>query len=333
MARVTYYYRRSDTQAEETKQKIKQLAEEAGFSVIDICLDDEPELSSYYDDITPALQIGPYRLKYPFNEKDIIVAFSAYREHVENNPVSDEEKAKKDAKLLKVSPLERFSFWLSNYYVLFITGILILFLGLPFMAPVLKEDGHSGGAEVIYRIYSVFCHQLSFRSYFFYGEQAYYPRELAHIQGVITYEQATGKSALDTAYARIFEGNSVMGYKVAICERDIAIYGSLILFGLFFHFSKRKMKALPWYLWVIFAIIPIAIDGGSQLFSLGGTWPAWFPVRESTPLLRTITGALFGVGTAWYVFPMMEESMIQTRTAMARKLAIKKRLSRIESEK
>ena len=91
------------------------------------------------------------------------------------------------------------------------------------------------------------------------------------------------------------------------------------------------MKSIPWYWWVILAIIPIGLDGGSQLFSLGGNWPAWFPIRESTPFLRTITGALFGLVTGWYVYPMMEESMKEIRINLARKLTIKKKL--MEKEK
>jgi len=90
---------------------------------------------------------------------------------------------------------------------------------------------------------------------FLYGEQPYYPRELANIPNVITYEAATGNSALDIAAARAFEGNETLGYKVAICERDVAIYGSLILAGLLFQLTGKKLKSIPWYWWVILAII------------------------------------------------------------------------------
>jgi uncharacterized membrane protein len=193
------------------------------------------------------------------------------------------------------------------------------------------KENHKTPAQVIYSVYSVFCHQLAFRSYFLFGEQAVYPRELANVPNLLTYEAVTGNSALDTAVARAFQGNEQLGYKLAICERDIAIYGSLLLAGILFQLTGRKLKAIPWYVWVIFAIIPMGLDGGSQLFSLGGTWPAWFPIRESTPLLRTITGALFGFFTAWYIYPMMEENMKDIRTNLARKLTIKRKLQQRES--
>lgn len=333
MGRITFYYRKSDCDIEETRKKISTLASENQITVIDICLDEEPEFSKFYNDVTPALQIGPYRLKFPVDDRDIQIAISAFKDRDKNNDETAEDAKKKNEQLLKITPLEKFSFWLSNYYILFITSILILFVGIPFLAPILMKTGHENGARVIYKTYNIFCHELAYRSYFLYGEQAFYPRELANIPNMLTYEQVTGKSVDDTSYSRAFIGDDVLGYKIAICERDIAIYGSLILSGLLFHFSKRKVKPLPWYLWVIFAILPMALDGSSQLFSLGGSWPGWFPIRESTPLLRTITGALFGFGTAWYVFPMMEESMLETRVAMARKLAIKKRLIKIETDK
>jgi uncharacterized membrane protein len=62
--------------------------------------------------------------------------------------------------------------------------------------------------------------------------------------------------------------------------------------------------------------MPIGLDGFSQLPGLAGNMPAWVPIRESTPLLRVITGALFGGTTAWYLFPLLEESMRETRALL-----------------
>ena len=46
------------------------------------------------------------------------------------------------------------------------------------------------------------------------------------------------------------------------------------------------------------------------------------PVRESTPIIRTITGVLFGFTTAWYIYPLIEETMLETRRMLTRKIAI-----------
>jgi hypothetical protein len=43
-------------------------------------------------------------------------------------------------------------------------------------------------------------------------------------------------------------------------------------------------------------------------------------VRESTPLLRTISGSLFGFSTAWFSFPIIEEAMRETRKILSVKL-------------
>jgi uncharacterized membrane protein len=330
MGRITFYYRKNDEHIMDVKKWLDDQAMQYDLKVIDICLEDDTSLSSFYNDVTPAVQIGPYRLKYPFNEKDLQIAFSAHREQLKRNPDSEKEIAKKDADLLKITGLEKFSYWLSNNYPLFIAAIITVFLIIPFLAPVLMKTGHENPAKVIYRTYSLFCHELAYRSYYLFGEQGFYPRELAHIPDQITYEQMSGREATDTTFSRNFVGNSVTGYKIAICQRDIAIYGSLILAALVFHVTRKKIKSLPWYFWMIFAVLPIAIDGSTQLFSLGGNWPSWFPIRESNPALRTVTGCFFGLGTAWYVFPMMEESMKDTRLAISRKLAIKRRIIKIE---
>ena len=113
--------------------------------------------------------------------------------------------------------------------------------------------------------------------------------------GMITYEEISGQTNIDAIAARDFIGNPSTGYKVAFCERDIAIYGSIFLFGLIFSLTGRKLKSIPWYLWVVIGLIPIGIDGVSQLPSLlANILPGWVPQRESTPFLRTLTGGMFG---------------------------------------
>ena len=102
---------------------------------------------------------------------------------------------------------------------------------------------------------------------------------------------------LDLLTMRKFIGNPELGYKVALCERDIAIYGSVFLAGLTFSLVRKQIRPLSLKLYLVF-LIPLAIDGGSQLIGL----------RESTPLLRLLTGGLAGVATVWMLYPRVEDA-------------------------
>jgi uncharacterized membrane protein len=222
-----------------------------------------------------------------------------------------------------VSKTDRFSYWLSRNYMILFNVIVFVYVGLPFLAPTLMRVNITFPARVIYTIYSPLCHQFAFRSWFLYGDQAFYPRELAMIDGVVTYERLAGTAEVDLAEARRFVGNEAVGYKVALCQRDIAMYGGILLFGLAFALSDRRIRSIPWYLWLLLGVVPIGLDGASQLPSLMGiNLPDWLPIRESSPVLRSLTGAMFGVMTAWYIYPLIEATMRETRAMLARKVAV-----------
>jgi len=171
----------------------------------------------------------------------------------------------------------------------------------------------------VYRVYGHLCHQLAFRSWFLYGEQPAYPRQSAAPKGWKSFQQATGldeRDGVETLLrARAFLGNERVGYKVALCERDVAIYGAILLFGLLYGLLRHRIKPLPLALWILLGWLPIAVDGLSQILSQAPLH--LLPFRESTPLLRTVTGFLFGFTTAWFGYPLVESSMAETRAMLA----------------
>ena len=195
-----------------------------------------------------------------------------------------------------------------------IIGFLSIFLFLAILAPVLLKIGLESPAKIIYKIYEALCHQLSFRTYFLFGEQGYYPRRLSGVYSKIYYEDIiTGQ--LDLDFARKFLGNERIGYKLALCQRDIAIYGSLLITGIIFQVTKRKIRPIPWYIWIFVGLLPIGIDGVSQFGGLGVNLFSFLPFRESSPFVRTITGSLFGISTGFFMFPMIEETMLISNRA------------------
>jgi uncharacterized membrane protein len=64
-----------------------------------------------------------------------------------------------------------------------------------------------------------------------------------------------------------------------------------MVFGL----VRHRLKPLPFVLYLVF-LAPWAVDGLAQFLGF----------YESTWLLRTITGSLFGIATVWFAYPYLE---------------------------
>ena len=332
MIQTLLFIHKDDPQRTKIEGMLKNLAADFPHEYHAVEIDRDSVLMDEFGEKAPVLDIGVFRLLYPFDEGDIRYAFDkAVQRLQEAQQRGNDVMTKRITQRLQMAKSDRFSRWFSNHYMVLLNLFTFLYVFFAFLAPVLMKVGAVRPARVIYKVYSPLCHQLAFRSFFLFGEQPYYPRELAGVEGVITYGQATGFNEYDLNTARDFPGNEEMGYKLALCERDIAIYGALFLFGVIFSLTGKKIKPLPWYLWILIGLGPIGLDGFSQLLSQTG-WGlfSWLPLRESTPLLRALTGGLFGLATAWFGFPYLEESVLENRRDMQMKYAI---VSQIEEEK
>jgi len=204
-------------------------------------------------------------------------------------------------------PMNFFTWFRKNYMILIIV-ILFCYLFIAFLAPVLMKFKFLNMGKIIYLIYSNFCHQFAHRSWFLFGEQLFYPAYADADSGFRSLHDVFGVFSENIQKSREIIGNESAGYKVAICQRDVAIYGAMLVIALIFQFFHKKIKKLPFWLWFIFAIIPIGIDGAWQLISSSNITILNISSHESTPLMRTITGILFGFFTGWYLYPAIEET-------------------------
>jgi uncharacterized membrane protein len=198
------------------------------------------------------------------------------------------------------SAIDRFAAWIARHWLAVFNVLVAVFVGLPMLAPILMEAGVTRVANVIYTAYAPTCHQLPERSFFLFGHQHVYTAEELEATGALP----AGLNILQRELLR-WQGSAETGFKMALCERDIAIYGSILLAGLLFGALRGRLKGrdgklpkLPLWLYGVL-LLPIVIDGVTQLFGL----------RESDWLLRVLTGALFGSATVWLAYPYVEESM------------------------
>lgn len=319
---ITLYHRLDDPETLRVEEELASIQSIIAHRVVKINVDEDTILRERYYEYCPVVEVGPYMVKSPISKTDLVATMGATKDRLAQLAgANDKVHSRKSKHGSSLTGFDKFSYSFSKWYMLWFNLLVLLYVGLPFMAPVMQKVGWESPAKVIYAVYKPFCHQLAFRSWFIFGEQAYYPRAVAGISDVKTYEKFTGNDSHNLEEARAIIGNEKMGYKVALCERDVAIYGAIFLFGLLFMLTGRKIKPVPWYLWVFLGIAPIGLDGVSQIPSLSDlNLPVWI-MRESTPFLRTLTGGLFGLMTAWYLYPMIEESMRDTRIILSKKIA------------
>jgi uncharacterized membrane protein len=330
MLTVTLYMRQDCHLCEQAKADLDSIQEKYPHRLVEIDIDTDPALQKRYLAEIPVVEVGPYALKAPFDKQKLLMTLGAAGDRRgQLDKLGRQDHYERIRRGQEISRADRTMAWISRHYLAVVNVFLLLYFGLPILAPVLMKAGVTLPANVLYTIYKPLCHQFGFRSFFLFGEQPYYPLAEAGISGVKTFEQVTGFQDLDNPaafsrfQARQFTGNETVGYKMALCERDMAIYGAILLFGILYAVTGRRIKPLHWTLWILIGMAPIGLDGFSQLFSqMNWQWLASIlPYRESTPFLRVLTGGLFGLTTAWFSYPYMEESMAETRQFFIKKFA------------
>ncbi|TKJ27881.1 MAG: hypothetical protein CEE40_12815 [Chloroflexi bacterium B3_Chlor] len=214
---------------------------------------------------------------------------------------------------------------LVRHWLLLLNVSLGLFVLGAVAAPALMAVGLEWPGRILYALYGFTCHQLPQRSYFLFG-----PR----LVQTYSWEQLL-TAGMDPVWPRQFLGTAKIGYNLGLAHRNTAIYSSLfvggILFALFgqpllrgrWHVSRRQYL-VPWLLAVLF----MALDGGSHLVSeltgcgfradngwlrllTGGALPSHFYMGDGVGsfnwLMRTLTGALMGLTTVWFVLPILQK--------------------------
>jgi uncharacterized membrane protein len=168
-----------------------------------------------------------------------------------------------------------------RHWLLALNVSLGLFLAGALAAPVLASLGWWSAADALYAAYRLTCHQWAFRSFFLFGTQAVYSQPQLAAHGLDPFG---------------FVGSQMLGWKMAFCERDLAIYVGLVLVGLVYA-RRRRLQPVGFALYGVL-ILPMALDGFSQLFG-------W---RESTWELRVASGLVFGLASGWLVLPRLDEA-------------------------
>ena len=238
-------------------------------------------------------------------------------------------------RVFKVKWYERFDLWLSRHWLaLFNTFVGVVVL-LPYLAPVLMRLGATGPANRIYFLYMILGHQLPQRSIFLFG-----PRLMYSLPEITAYTHSIAPLAL-----KEFTGAAELGWKVAYSDRLMAWYGGFWIAALVYAVTRRRVKPLPFWGLILFSL-PMFIDGTTHLISdmlinnqfgtgfrdtnvwlaqlAGNALPLWFVAGDAVgsfnSIMRWISGALFGIGLAWFLLPWAENTFAYRRMELEAKI-------------
>jgi uncharacterized membrane protein len=184
-----------------------------------------------------------------------------------------------------VRTLNQLILFATRHWLALVNASLALVLALSFLAPLLMRQGYTGAGNLLYWLFRPMCHQLPERSFFLGGPQLWY-----------TYAELASHLGGDVPLRYV--GDPQLGYKMAMCQRDVAIYAGWLLAGLAFALYRRQSRSIRWR-WLVLASLPIGVDGLLQLSGL----------VESNWQRRVATGLLFGIGLIWVAFPLVEWGM------------------------
>lgn len=240
---------------------------------------------------------------------------------------------KKDGRSLAVT-LNKIVYQLSRHWLLTLTILLAVFVGLPWLAPVFMKLGWNKAGEAIYLLYSTQCHQLPQRSFFLFGK--------APMLSFATV-QTLWSNTTDPMVLRQFIGQTDVGWKVAWSDRMVYMYGSLLLSGIAFWPLRKRLKPLP--IWGLFLfLLPMALDGTTHMISditggigggfrftnawlaalTGNTFPATFYEGDAlgsfNSWMRLVSGLFFGLGVVWCIYPHLHIAFNNTANQIAAKL-------------
>ncbi len=176
-------------------------------------------------------------------------------------------------------------------YGVIVFAVIMLLWNIAFLSPAfLAWQKNTEMATALHYAFSFTCHQIDQRSLCFFPDS----------QNIITSCTQPQQNFIVTKSMIIEHPLHGIGYKFAVCSRDVAIYSAMLLGVFVWIFYKRKQlldERWPHPIWLLFAMIPIGIDGLTQLVGL----------RESTNELRVITGAIVGFACAFYLVPVFNQ--------------------------
>ncbi|HJQ14060.1 MAG TPA: glutaredoxin family protein, partial [Anaerolineales bacterium] len=154
MLNVTLYTRKDCLPCEQAKADLESIQETYPHHLVEIDIDEDPALQKKYLAEIPVVEVGPYALKSPFDKQKLMMTLGAAgdrRGQLDRLGRPDHQDRVRRGQ--EISRADRMMAWFSQHYLAVINLLILLYFGLPFLAPVLMKAGAPLPANVIYTLY------------------------------------------------------------------------------------------------------------------------------------------------------------------------------------
>ncbi len=211
--------------------------------------------------------------------------------------------------------------WLSKHWLTVVNTFFFIYVGLPFLAPILLANGYTSNANTIYWLYRLACHQLPSRAFFIAGEQVAICHRCAAIYGALVMAgllfnlvRHSLKPLAPRWYIFFLLPMALDGGMGLVSElRQFVPMGVLWASGLavmgIIGIVLYKQNYLTWHTYLLFSFGLLAL-----------IYLQLFGPYTSNIYLRLITGFMVGVGTVWFAYPTLEEGFYDIQEEVSVKL-------------
>ena len=127
---------------DEAKTDLASLNKEIAHELVEVNIDSDSDLEAEYGHRVPVVQAGPFTLEPPFDRRKLKMTLGAGRDsqdqRLEDQGEYYEEKLQRKNTL---TGADRSIHFFAKNYLWFINILLLIYVGLPFLAPVLMKPG------------------------------------------------------------------------------------------------------------------------------------------------------------------------------------------------
>src|SRR6185436_16114354 len=137
MLTVTLYTQKECDSCDQVKSDLASLQAKYPHRLVEIDIDTDPALQKTYLVDIPVIEVGPYVLKFPFDQQKLMMTLGAANDRRSQlDRLGREDHHERVRRGQQISGGDRAMHWMSKHYLAVVNLLMLLYFGLPVLAPV-----------------------------------------------------------------------------------------------------------------------------------------------------------------------------------------------------